>query len=472
MFNHENTQSEIEFLNRKEVQTVLWNSLELNIPPTVYPPRQDTDLLHQVLASITPFGSKRLLEIGSGSGAVSIAAAMRGWTVHACDINPYAVAATQYNAKRAEVEVDASEGGIGPIESAHSIQAWSPGTYDMVVWNMPYIPAEEIQGNVLGPMEEAALVDTHPEGLLSVFARWMANNTLTKITGTALLVCRGHVGHRRSIDVLRQHGLAARIVQSTTFEDNEAIHVVAVWHPFVSSRHHKLREIDSTNAELLRGTYNAGDSLVATVQTSGRGRHGHDWQDHPESFKGSWVVDSKQLLSITPRQQLFVAQEINAALQFKEEHMSLLSTKWPNDLLLRTKDDAMWRKYGGILFQSYSKGDEQRVVLGIGVNVNQDSLNSGQGSIEDVDIHLTASELFPILHAVVASLFEAKHPTIATLPGGEINMDSLLKNCFYRNQMHTVESVSSHDLVLVSEENERQVVTDDVGINWTDLHPQ
>ena len=111
-------------------------------------------------------------------------------------------------------------------------------------------------------------------------------------------------------------------------------------------------------------------------------------------------------------------------------------------------------------------------VIGIGLNVNQDSLNSGQGSIEDVDIHLTASELFPILHAVVASLFEAKHPTIPTLPGGEINMDSLLKNCFYRNQMHTVESVSPHDLVLVSEENERQVVTDDVGINWTDLHPQ
>ena len=51
-------------------------------------------------------------------------------------------------------------------------------------------------------------------------------------------------------------------------------------------------------------------------------------------------------------------------------------------------------------------------------------------------------------------------------------MDSLLRNCFYRNQMYTVERVSLHDLVLVSEENERQVVTDDVRISWTDLHPQ
>ena len=78
MFNHKNTQFEIEFLNRKEVQTIQWNSLELDIPPTVYPPREDTDLLDQVLARVSPFGSKRLLEIGSGSGAVSIAAAMRG----------------------------------------------------------------------------------------------------------------------------------------------------------------------------------------------------------------------------------------------------------------------------------------------------------------------------------------------------------------------------------------------------------
>ena len=132
----------------------------------------------------------------------------------------------------------------------------------------------------------------------------------------------------------------------------------------------------------------------------------------------------------------------------------------------------MWDKYGGILFQSYSKGDEQRVVLGIGINIKQDSLNPGQGSIEDVGIRLTSSELYPILHAVIASLFEAKHPAIAALPKAEINMDSLLRSCFYRNERCTVESVSSHDLVLVSEDHKRLVVTDDVEINWTDLHPQ
>ena len=88
MFNRENAQKEIDFLSRKEAKICEWNGLELIVPPTVYPPREDTDLLHEVLKDLEPFGSKRLLEIGSGSGALSIVAAMSGWTVDACDINP------------------------------------------------------------------------------------------------------------------------------------------------------------------------------------------------------------------------------------------------------------------------------------------------------------------------------------------------------------------------------------------------
>ena len=248
MFQPENAQNEIQFLTRNDVEDRTWNSFKLQIPPTVYPPREDTDLLNNVLKTISPFGTKNLLEIGSGSGALSINAATLGWNVDACDINPFAVAATRHNAAEAGVEVSVSEGGIGPQDEQSS--AWQPGTYDVVLWNMPYIPAGEIGDQLLGPLEEAALIDTHPEGLLAVFARTMANNLLCKMNGIALLVCREHVGWRRSVDILRQYGLAARIVRTHTFEDDEAIHVLAAWHPFVSNKHHKVREIDSTNAEL------------------------------------------------------------------------------------------------------------------------------------------------------------------------------------------------------------------------------
>ena len=72
MFEPENAQNEIQFLNRNDGQIRTWNSVELFIPPTVYPPREDTDLLNEVLNTIPPFGTKNLLEIGSGSGALSI----------------------------------------------------------------------------------------------------------------------------------------------------------------------------------------------------------------------------------------------------------------------------------------------------------------------------------------------------------------------------------------------------------------
>ena len=88
MFDSENTLKEIEFLDRKEVEVLEWNSMNLSLPPTVYPPREDTQLLYDVLETFEPFGTSKLLEIGSGSGALSIAAAKRGWFVDACDITP------------------------------------------------------------------------------------------------------------------------------------------------------------------------------------------------------------------------------------------------------------------------------------------------------------------------------------------------------------------------------------------------
>jgi len=470
MFEPENAQNEIEFLNRNDGQFRAWKSMELYIPPTVYPPREDTDLLDEVLKSIRPFGSKNLLEIGSGSGALSISAAKLGWNVDACDINPYAVAATRHNALEAGVEVGVVEGGIGPLSEGP--YAWRPGVYDVLLWNMPYIPPEEIGGQLLGPLEEAALIDTQPEGLLTVFARTMANNLLCKMNGIALLVCRGNVGWRRSVDILRQHGLAARIIQTRTFEDDEAIHVLAAWHPFVSSKHHRVREIDSTNAELLRGQYAPGDSLIAEIQTSGRGRHGREWQDHPQSFKGSWVLDEEDFSSIDLKMQLFVAHEISHVLRFNKRHIKQLNIKWPNDLLLRETTQQQWRKFGGILFQSYSKGNEQRMVLGLGLNTDIGNLGEGQGSLAQLGIDASNSELFAILNAVVASIFEPKHSALKANDEQAINDDATLRKCIYRNKSCTLVSVGSTEITIEDETGHRFSIDDDDQIEWLNLRSQ
>ena len=442
MFNRENALNEIDFLARKDAKICHWNDLELIVPPTVYPPREDTELLNHILNEMKPFSSKRLLEIGSGSGVLSILAAKAGWKVDACDINPYAVAATHQNAQASDVSIRVSEGGIGPVENYPLNPAWDSGAYDVVLWNMPYIPPEEAGDDVLGPMEEAALIDTHPDGLLEVFARNMAKNKLCKMDGIALVVCREYVDWKRSIDIFRQHGIASRLIRSIEFDDQEAIHVIAAWYPFISGKQHKVREIDSTNAEMLRGDYANGDSLVATIQTDGRGRHGNHWQDHPDSFKGSWMLDSTHLLQITPFKQLMVTQEICSALCFEKEHQQNMLTKWPNDLLLRYQQELQWRKTGGILFQSFSKGDEQRIVIGIGININKRELQPGQGSLDEIGIHVNSSELFPVLNAVVASIFEKKHAILERVSEDNIDLESVLSDCFYRNQLCTLETIN------------------------------
>ena len=471
MFNPENAQNEIDFLSRSSSTSQTWKSIDLTIPPTVYPPREDTALLHQVLSEIQPFGSRALLDIGSGSGALSIAAAGFGWNVDACDINPYAVSATRQNAKNANVHVEAFEGGIGPSEFESETSHWESQRYDVVLWNMPYIPAEEA-GELLGPMEEAALIDTHPQGLLTVFARMMAQNRLCKLNGIALLVCRENVDCMRSVDILRQQGLAARVVRSLTFDDDETIQVIATWHPFVQSKHHHVREVDSTNAELLRGKYATGDSIVANVQTSGRGRHGNQWQDHPQSFKGSWMLDPSSIVQLSPKRQIEVAQQIRFALCSEHLHLQKMRIKWPNDILVRSDEAELWRKCGGILFQSYSKGDEQRIVLGVGINTIAESLRPGQGCLEEIEVTSNPSRLFTLLNAVVASLFEIKTAVRSDSPEQEIVIDSMLSKCFYRNEECTLESVSENGITVIDSSENRLNIQNPEELSWTNLDPQ
>ena len=107
-------------------------SVNLIVPPTVYPPRRDTKLLLKGLERIN-LQPGELVEIGCGSGAISIAKALEGWNVTAFDVNPLAVVATKGNSEVAGVNdrVTVEEGGVGE-------EYWKlPANADLVVWNLP-----------------------------------------------------------------------------------------------------------------------------------------------------------------------------------------------------------------------------------------------------------------------------------------------------------------------------------------------
>ncbi|MFL2952537.1 MAG: methyltransferase domain-containing protein [Candidatus Thalassarchaeaceae archaeon] len=107
-------------------------------------------------------GTVRALEIGSGSGAVSISLAERGWSVTAIDVNPMAVAATRANTH----QKGGTRGGLHRGVFRRERISLREGMFDLIVWNLPYIgvPSDPPSLEVI---EEASMIDTGSGGWAS-----------------------------------------------------------------------------------------------------------------------------------------------------------------------------------------------------------------------------------------------------------------------------------------------------------------
>lgn len=126
--------------------------------------------------------------------------------------------------------------------------------------------------------------------------------------------------------------------------------------------------IDSTNkcAKAVAGVgAGEGTVVIAEHQTAGRGRLGRLWEANPnENLTFSIVLRPKvgpDSLNLLP---LYVAVAIAQAIE-KTTGLKV-ECKWPNDLLIARK------KVAGILIEGSVKQNQvEFVVIGIGINVNQ-----------------------------------------------------------------------------------------------------
>ena len=103
-------------------------SIEIEFGPEVYNPSDDSYLLLKV---VDVSQEERFLEMGPGTGLLSIHAAKLGAIVTAADVNPHAVECTKRNAAKNSVRIDTFKSDL-----FEKVQ----GNYDVIVFNPPYLP--------------------------------------------------------------------------------------------------------------------------------------------------------------------------------------------------------------------------------------------------------------------------------------------------------------------------------------------
>ena len=167
--------------------------------------------------------------------------------------------------------------------------------------------------------------------------------------------------------------------------------------------HHKA-ETESTNLDARAGRH--GDVFTADFQTAGRGRLDHVW----ESPRGQDLLMSV-VLDVTGRSPAEVATlPLVAGLAVAKAVGGRI--KWPNDVFVGGQ------KVAGILCER----DEDRVIVGIGVNVGQTKYRSVGGQVSEVRtcVLRRLSDCYQDWHE---KGFAAVHPEIAAvdyLKGREI----------------------------------------------------
>lgn len=105
--------------------------------PGVYAPQDDTDLLAGALSEEPLPPGAHVLDVGTGTGALALAAARRGTRVTAVDLSWRAVWTARVNAWLAGLPVHIRQGNLfAPVRGQ---------SFDLILSNPPYVPAPAVR---------------------------------------------------------------------------------------------------------------------------------------------------------------------------------------------------------------------------------------------------------------------------------------------------------------------------------------
>jgi release factor glutamine methyltransferase len=190
------------------------------VTPDVLIPRPETEhVVEAAIAAIRTGGYQRVLDVGTGSGAIAVSIALElKRHVYACDISTKALAVAEQNRAAYGADVRFFAGDLA--------SAIRPRTLDLLVSNPPYIPgndAANMQREVREWEPHVALFAG--ETGLEIYERLIAQAAAAVRPGGHLMMELGY----QSLDGVRQ-------LLDGEWENVEVIHDLAGWPRVVSAR--------------------------------------------------------------------------------------------------------------------------------------------------------------------------------------------------------------------------------------------
>ena len=117
------------------IKRVHFGNYAFNIYENIYEPAEDSFLFAE---NLDMEEGAQVLDVGTGCGMLGILAAERAGSVVAVDLNPYAIRCARENSALNDVRSK-----IDFIQSDLFTALNTKGTFDLILFNAPYLPSEE-----------------------------------------------------------------------------------------------------------------------------------------------------------------------------------------------------------------------------------------------------------------------------------------------------------------------------------------
>jgi release factor glutamine methyltransferase len=194
--------------------------MELTVTPDVLIPRPETEHLVEAVLAARPLSQQRLVDVGTGSGAIALAVARArpAWTVFGVDINPAAVAVAQQNARRLNLAV---------TFQCSDLLCEVSGRFDVIAANLPYVAqSEEVDPETEYEPDGALYAGDHG---LALIARLISASPSWLAPGGQLFLECGATQARAICQLLKDAGFSDLEVQQDLAGLDRV--VAAAWRP-------------------------------------------------------------------------------------------------------------------------------------------------------------------------------------------------------------------------------------------------